>query len=252
MNLRTPNRTHLVKKCLRWSLTSMAVSFVSEYNIKYKLYVCSFIFVLIPFTIICEIRTILAYENFDEKMYPILYIAAQTLISCVLLFLYANRDGLRQLYDHSVDNEYVDDEFFRCCDQWCRHNLTVFALVLTLMASYTFLPFAIAFGGHTELGSPLTFWYPATYPWRVDTLSRYAFTMIGQLFVAVPLTVTGFGFYLFIIQMRIIIRVHHRRLLEKIRALNMLWSQHSSHNNFKKVASSQLRSIVVYHQFLTK
>ena len=172
---------------------------------------------------------------------------------------------LRRIYDQATEGPRSGPTFLRSCAADLRRSnwalLLINGVFITSVGSCTLMNFV--YHSPFEYGSPSSLLSPAKYPWPMDTLGWYCFSLAFQLLLELPAFCVFILVQSLVISLRIIIRTHKSLLLREIRNLDAADSPEQSTgcgagSNADRTASpredklSQLRDTIRYHQFFIR
>ncbi len=238
----------LTKICFRVALATTA-TFLRQSLRKYE-NICSavFLFLLLPFVLVWEIRQFLVSEITAEKLYITMLVSEEILTAFLVYSAYARRELIKKTQRMAFHGSYVDSTYIRICDELTKEHLIKFALILYLMCTFISYPIIFALFFEAQLGSSLTLLCPSAYPWPMNTLGWYLFSLMIQFATVVPLIFSFVGNYAVVLIFRITTVVHHRRLLHKIGELDQRKGKKCSTEDEEMLRKAS--DIFQYHQFL--
>ncbi len=242
------HRSSLTKICLQLALATTG-TFPNNLQQYHRIVAVLYVFAVLPFVLVWEIREFLQSEIAQEKLYLLMLMTEEIVASTLVYSAYLRRNLIQETYKITFDNKYADHGYIAACDQWTKRDMTKFTFFIWLVFTFTGCPIIFALFLETELGSSLTLICPSAYPWPMNTPGWYLLSLGVQVATIVPMVLTFVGNYAVILLFRITTNVHHRKLLEKIDGL----SQRVRTDTVSIAAEAEmsaLRDIFMHHQFL--
>ncbi|XP_065222179.1 uncharacterized protein LOC135846815 [Planococcus citri] len=219
---------------------------------------------------------LICYKTLHSLLYVLdnsMYVIA-TLVATIFLLKARQDEGIfEQFYRNVVSYEFAGDEFFNETDTRLRKLAGVLGPIIALSCiGIIVYPIMNASFTNVDLGSPSTLIYLSSYPWKIDSVPKYAATIVLQLCSGSVVCSVVVCMIFFLLYCIVVLEAHCNILTRKIRRINeqVLFVDSDSAADFRrnwnyddrvyrKIRSEvddrvvdELRDVIKYHQFLNR
>lgn len=197
-----------------------------------------------------------AYENLKTLLFILdntMYILGTVYSLVLLMAVWKVKHEFHNLLAKITDHKYLDDSFYQESDAQLK-KLMQFTGPLIVISYIGIMVYPILNGisSNVSLGSPSTFIYLSWYPWNVDTVPKYACTILLQICSATMICSVVGCVILFVIYCIVIIQSCGHALIRRIRVMEIRSEEFCSNmvGNKSQPSYKVSRSRYLYHKHM--